>query len=44
MLYPFKYDLSATSGYFCLTMSSNVVYYQYAVVTTKKSVSDILYR
>ncbi|WP_155396716.1 hypothetical protein [Methanosarcina barkeri] len=38
MLYPFKYDLSATSGYFCLTMSSNVAYYQYEPVDLNKLV------
>lgn len=32
MLYPFKYNLSATSGYFYLTMSSNIAYYQYETV------------
>jgi len=38
MLYPFKYNLSATSGYFYLTMSSNIVYYQYEPVNLKKFV------
>jgi hypothetical protein len=38
MLYPFKYNLSATSGYFHLTMSSNVVYYQYEPVNLEKLV------
>lgn len=32
MLYPFRYNLSATSGYFHLTMSSNIAYYQYETV------------
>ena len=38
MLYPFKYNLSATSGYFYLTMSSNIVYYQYEPVNLKNLV------
>lgn len=38
MLYPFKYDLSATFGYFHLTMSSNIAYYQYEPVNFYKLV------
>ncbi|WP_157206043.1 hypothetical protein [Methanosarcina vacuolata] len=38
MLYPFKYNLSATSGYFYLTMSSDIVYYQYEPVNLEKLV------
>ena len=32
MLYHFKYNLSASSGYFYLTMSSNIAYYPYETV------------
>lgn len=38
MFYPFKYNLSATSGYFYLTMSSDIVYYQYEPVNLEKLV------
>lgn len=32
MLYPFKYNLSASSGYFRLNMSSCIVFYPYETV------------
>lgn len=32
MTYPFKYDLSASFGFFSLTISGNTAYFQYDII------------
>jgi len=36
MIYPFKYDLSASSGFFHFTISGSTAYFQYDTVNLNK--------
>ena len=36
MIYPFKYNLSASSGFFRITISGSTAYFLYDIVNSKK--------
>jgi hypothetical protein len=36
MIYPFKYNLSANSGFFHFTISGSTVYFQYDIINLNK--------